>query len=294
MTKILEGKSISLQIKEELKIKTETLVQHNYLPPGLAVLLVGENPASQAYVKSKEKSCIDLGFYSIVHRVSAEISEEEVLNIIDEWNNRNDIHGILVQLPLPKHIDENKVILKINPAKDVDGFHPENFGRLVIGLDAHYPCTPAGIIELLKRYNIETKGKHAVVLGRSNIVGKPITNLMYQKHLANSIVTIVHTATKDFRYYTQQADILIAAIGVPNMIKSDDIKEGCVIIDVGINRIDADNEKGYKIVGDVDYDDVFDKCSAITPVPGGVGLMTIAMLMQNTYNAALKLQNVKF
>jgi methylenetetrahydrofolate dehydrogenase (NADP+)/methenyltetrahydrofolate cyclohydrolase len=293
MTLVLEGKSISLQIKEELKEKTANLVNLGYNPPGLAVLLVGENPASQAYVKSKEKSCLDLGYYSIVHRVDATISENEVLEIIEDWNNRDDIHGILVQLPLPKHIDENKVILKILPSKDVDGFHPENFGRLVIGLDAHYPCTPAGIIELLKRYNIETKGKHAVVLGRSNIVGKPILNLMYQKHLANSVVTIVHTGTKDFKYYTKQADILIAAIGVPKMIKSDDIKEGCVIIDVGINRIDADNEKGYKIVGDVDYEDVFEKCAAITPVPGGVGLMTIAMLMQNTYNSALKLQNVK-
>lgn len=292
MTLVLEGKSISLQIKDELKEKTEKLVKLGYNPPGLAVLLVGENPASKAYVKSKEKSCLDLGYYSIVHRVDATISENEVLEIIENWNNRKDIHGILVQLPLPKHIDENKVILKILPSKDVDGFHPENFGRLVIGLDAHYPCTPAGIIELLKRYNIETKGKHAVVLGRSNIVGKPITNLMYQKHLANSIVTIVHTGTKDFKYYTKQADILIAAIGVPNLIKADDIKEGCVIIDVGINRIDADNEKGYKIVGDVDYQDVFEKCAAITPVPGGVGLMTIAMLMQNTYNSALKLQNV--
>lgn len=293
MTLVLEGKSISLQIKEELKEKTANLVNLGYNPPGLAVLLVGENPASQAYVKSKEKSCLDLGYYSIVHRVDATISENEVLEIIEDWNNRDDIHGILVQLPLPKHIDENKVILKILPSKDVDGFHPENFGRLVIGLDAHYPCTPAGIIELLKRYNIETKGKHAVVLGRSNIVGKPILNLMYQKHLANSVVTIVHTGTKDFKYYTKLADILIAAIGVPKMIKSDDIKEGCVIIDVGINRIDADNEKGYKIVGDVDYEDVFEKCAAITPVPGGVGLMTIAMLMQNTYNSALKLQNVK-
>lgn len=293
MTRILEGKLISSQIKEELKEKTKTLVGKNFNPPGLAVLLVGENPASHAYVKSKEKACLDLGYNSIVHRVNGEITEQEVLNIINEWNKNPEIHGILVQLPLPKHIDESKVILSINPEKDVDGFHPENFGRLVIGLDAHYPCTPAGILEILKRYGIETIGKHAVVLGRSNIVGKPITNLMYQKHLANSIVTIVHTATKNFRYYTKQADILIAAIGSPNFIKRDDVKEGVVIIDVGINRIEADNEKGYKIVGDVDYNDVFEKCSAITPVPGGIGLMTIAMLMQNTYNASIKLQQVE-
>jgi len=293
MTKILEGKSIAEQIKNELKIKTQELVNVGNNPPGLAVLLVGENPASQAYVKSKEKSCLELGYYSILKRVDESITETEVLDIIKEWNTNPQINGILVQLPLPKHIDENKVILAIDPIKDVDGFHPENFGRLVIGLDANYPCTPAGIIELLKRYNIETKGKHCVVLGRSNIVGKPIANLMYQKHLANSIVTIVHTGTKDFDYYTKQADILIAAIGVPNLINSQNIKDGVVIIDVGINRIDADNEKGYKIVGDVDYNDVFDKCSAITPVPGGVGLMTIAMLMQNTYNSTLKQQSVK-
>lgn len=293
MTLVLEGKSIALQIKEELKEKTSKLIELGFNPPGLAVLLVGENPASQAYVKSKEKSCIDLGYYSILKKVDESISENEVLEIIKDWNNNSLIHGILVQLPLPKHIDENKVILAIDPVKDVDGFHPENFGRLVIGLDANYPCTPVGIIELLKRYNIETKGKHCVVIGRSNIVGKPIANLMYQKHLANSIVTIVHTGTKDFDYYTKQADILIAAIGVPNLITSKNIKEGVVIIDVGINRIDADNEKGYKIVGDVNYNDVFDKCSAITPVPGGVGLMTIAILMQNTYNSSLKQQSFK-
>lgn len=287
MTLIIDGVKISNDIKNELKENSKKLFEEYNLVPGLAVLQVGEDPASSVYVNSKERTCKELGFHSILKRIPATSSQDEILQIIDTWNNDNNIDGILVQLPLPKHVDELKVITSINPDKDVDGFHPQNVGRLVIGLKGHIPCTPYGILEMLKRYNIETSGKHTVVLGRSNIVGKPIANLMYQKkEFANSIVTICHSATKDIAYYTKQADILIVAVGSPHLIHKEDIKEGAVIIDVGINRVDADNEKGYRIVGDVDYDDVFDKCSAITPVPGGVGKMTIAMLMQNTFNSA--------
>lgn len=287
MTLIIDGVKLSNDIKSELKENTSTLIREKNIKPGLAVLQVGENPASSVYVNSKQKACLELGYHSIVHRISEDASEEEVLSIVNDWNQDDSIHGILVQLPLPKHIDEQKVITSIDPDKDVDGFHPTNVGKLVIGLKGHLPCTPYGIVEMLKRNNIETSGKHTVVVGRSNIVGKPITNLMYQKkEFANSVVTICHSGSKDISIYTKQADILIVAVGVPHLIKKDDIKDGAVIIDVGINRIDFDNEKGYKIVGDVDYDDVFEKASAITPVPGGVGRMTIAMLMQNTYNSA--------
>jgi methylenetetrahydrofolate dehydrogenase (NADP+)/methenyltetrahydrofolate cyclohydrolase len=288
MTKIVDGKKISADIKEEIKIKTEKLKAEKGVTPGLALLLVGDDPASKIYVSSKEKSCALIGFNSIVKRVPESTSEDEVLGIVGKWNKDDNIHGILVQLPLPKHIDEQKVIMAISPKKDVDGFHPESFGRLVIGLPGFVSCTPAGIMELLKRSNIETKGKHTVVLGRSNIVGKPIANLLYQKRPdANSVVTICHTGAPDIKYYTRQADILIVAVGVPMIINSDYIKDGAVIIDVGINRIeDSTRERGYRLVGDVDYDDVFDKVSAITPVPGGVGPMTIAMLLSNTYKSA--------
>jgi len=288
MAFIIDGKVISAQIKEELKIKTQKLFEEKSVQPGLAVLLVGENPASQSYVNSKEKSCIELGFKSIVLRKSADISEQEVLEIVKEWNNDTTIHGILVQLPLPKHINENKVIMSISPMKDVDGFHPESFGRLVIGLPGFVSCTPAGIMEMLKRSNIKVKGKHVVVVGRSNIVGKPIANLLYQKNPdANAVVTICHTGADDIKKYIKQADILIAAVGVPEMIQADDVKEGVVVIDVGINRIDDPSKpKGYRLTGDVHFDSVKEKASAITPVPGGVGLMTVAMLMKNTYLSA--------
>ena len=288
MTLILDGKVISQIIKAEIKVKTHRLFTEKGVQPGLAVLMVGENPASVSYVNSKEKACLELGFKSIVKRLISDVTENEIIEIVDNWNKDNTIHGILVQMPLPNHIDENKVILKILPSKDVDGFHPENFGRLVIGLPGFIPCTPEGIMELLKRYDININGKHVVVVGRSNIVGKPIANLLYQKNKdANAIVTICHTGAEDIYYYTKQADILIAAMGKPLAIKSEHIKKGAVVIDVGINRVDDDTtEKGYKLVGDIDYDDVFDKVSAITPVPGGVGLMTIAMLMQNTFKSA--------
>lgn len=294
MPVIIDGKIVSTQIKNELKEKTERLFQDKRIIPGLALMLVGDDPASKIYVSSKEKACAEIGFKSIVKRLPAEASESEILKQIDLWNEDSSIHGILVQSPLPRHIDSNKVIMRISPHKDVDGFHPENMGRLVIGLPGFLSCTPAGIMELLKRYDINTQGKHTVVLGRSNIVGKPIANLLYQKNkYANSIVTICHTGTKDFSYFTKQADILIAAMGVPELIKAEHIKEGVVIIDVGINRVeDPSHPKGYRLTGDVDFNSVYEKTQAITPVPGGVGPMTIAMLLQNTYFSAAGL--VKF
>jgi methylenetetrahydrofolate dehydrogenase (NADP+)/methenyltetrahydrofolate cyclohydrolase len=288
MTKIIDGKLASEQIKAELYEKTLKLKETKGIIPGLALLLVGDNPASKVYVGSKEKVSKELGYHSIVVRLPEDTPESVVLDYVNQWNNDNDIHGILVQLPLPKHIDENKVIMAISPRKDVDGFHPENFGRLVIGLPGFVSCTPAGIMELIKRYDIEVKGKHVVVIGRSNIVGKPIANLLYQKkEFANGIVTICHTGAKDISKYTLDADILITAIGVPNLIRKENIKEGVTIIDVGINQIpDSTKKSGYRLVGDVDFEGVKDMCAAITPVPGGVGPMTIAMLMSNTFLSA--------
>lgn len=288
MALIIDGKKISDTIKQEIKEKTQELINSRGIRPGLAVLLVGEDAASQIYVRSKAKACEDLGFHSLVERMPASASEEEVLALVNRWNNDPTIHGILVQLPLPKQINEVKVLLAISPRKDVDGFHPENLGRLMIGMPGFVSCTPAGIVELLLRSNIELKGKHVVVVGRSNIVGKPVANLLYQKNpRANAIVTICHTAAKDLSYYTKQADILIAAVGVPEVIKAEDVKENVTVIDVGINRIeDPNHPKGSRVVGDVDYHAVFEKAHAITPVPGGVGPMTIAMLMNNTYISA--------
>lgn len=288
---LLDGKKVASEIKEELKIKMAELSGSGKKVPGLVTILVGENSASLSYVTSKNKLCKEVGFNSKAENLSADISEKELLDLVDKYNNDENYHGILVQLPLPKHIDENKVIQKISPAKDVDGFHPISVGNLVIGTDTFFPCTPAGIQEILARYNIETSGKHVVVVGRSNIVGKPIANLMVQKkEHANSIVTICHSASKNLERYTLDADILIAAIGVPKFIKANMVKEGVVVVDVGINRVeDASKPKGYKVVGDVDFDEVAPKSSYITPVPGGIGLMTTAMLLKNTYKAFLNL-----
>ncbi|MDP4197819.1 MAG: tetrahydrofolate dehydrogenase/cyclohydrolase catalytic domain-containing protein, partial [Bacteroidota bacterium] len=268
------------------------LVAQGKKVPGLVTILVGNSPASLSYINSKSKGCIEVGMYSKVDRLPEDISEKELLSLVEAYNNDDKIHGILVQLPLPKHIDENKVIDAISPEKDVDGFHPVSLGNLVIGKDTFYPCTPAGIQELLKRYNIETKGKHVVVVGRSNIVGKPIANIMLQKkEYANAVVTVCHSAAKDLNQYTRSADILIAAIGVPGFIKADMVKEGVVVIDVGINRVeDSTRPKGYRVVGDVDFDSVAPKASYITPVPGGVGLMTIAMLLLNTMKAYSRIE----
>ncbi len=284
---LIDGKKIAAEIRSELKEKIKQLSTSGKNIPGLVAIIVGDDPASHIYVSSKGKACEEIGMRSKTEKLSAEISEDELLTIIKSYNENKDYQGILVQLPLPNHINEDKVIETISPKKDVDGFHPISVGNLVIGKDTFASCTPAGIQELLMRYKIETKGKHVVVVGRSNIVGKPIANIMLQKSEgANSIVTVVHSAAKDISYFTKQADILIAAIGKAEMIKADMVKEGVVVVDVGINRIeDATKQKGYRIVGDVEFETVSKKASFITPVPGGVGPMTIAMLLSNTYKA---------
>jgi methylenetetrahydrofolate dehydrogenase (NADP+)/methenyltetrahydrofolate cyclohydrolase len=284
---LIDGKKVAADIRNELKEKISRLKAEGKNVPGLVAIIVGDDPASQIYVASKGKACEEIGMRTKTEKLSADISEAELLTLIQSYNQNKDYHGILVQLPLPRHINEDKVIETISYKKDVDGFHPISVGNLVIGKDTFASCTPAGIQELLIRYNIETKGKHVVVVGRSNIVGKPIANIMLQKaDGANSIVTIVHSAAKDISYYTKQADILIAAIGKAEMIKADMVKDGVAIIDVGINRIDDPTKaKGYRIVGDVDFENVSKKTSFITPVPGGVGPMTIAMLLSNTYKA---------
>ena len=287
---LIDGKQTATIVKEELKVAVDKLKSEGKSVPGLVTIIVGNDPASAIYVNSKIKACGIIGFNSKTEKLSADISEEKLLAIVESYNNNPNFHGILVQLPLPKHIDEDKVIEAISPKKDVDGFHPISVGNLVIGKETFLSCTPAGIQELLKRYKIETKGKHVVVLGRSNIVGKPIANILLQKKdYANSIVTVCHSAAKDVSYYTKQADILIAAIGRANFVTADMVKDGVVIVDVGINRVeDASRKKGYRVVGDVDFENVSPKCSFITPVPGGVGPMTIAMLLKNTYEAYLK------
>jgi len=284
--KIIDGKLISEQITKEIKIELQNLT----ITPGLALILVGNNPASEIYVKMKEKKCAELGYYSVVDRQPDTISENELLGLIIKYNADSKIHGILIQLPLPKHINEMKVLEAVDYRKDVDGFHPINAGRLLIGEKCFLPCTPAGIHELLIRYNIETSGKNAVVLGRSNIVGKPIANILLQKNKgANATVTVCHSATVNISEYTRRAAIIIAAIGKANFLTGDMIKDGVVIIDVGINRIDdKSSPKGYKVVGDVNFDECYPKASLITPVPGGVGPMTIAMLMKNTLDSAAK------
>ena len=287
---LIDGKKIAQDIRNELKTDIQKLKDEGKNVPGLVAILVGDNPASKIYVKSKGKACDEIGMRSKTEEIPASISEEELLNLIESYNNNTDYHGILVQLPLPEHIREDKVIEAISPQKDVDGFHPISVGKLVIGKDTFRSCTPAGIQELLIRYDIDTKGKHIVVLGRSNIVGKPIANIMLQKkEHANSIVTICHSAAPDVSYYTKQADILIAAMGVPEFVKSDMVKEGVVVIDVGINRVEDESKpKGYRLVGDVAFEEVMQKASYITPVPGGVGPMTIAMLLKNTYEGYIK------
>jgi methylenetetrahydrofolate dehydrogenase (NADP+)/methenyltetrahydrofolate cyclohydrolase len=292
---LIDGKKYASEIRGELKEKVNWLKTMGLPLPGLVVIIVGENPASQVYVSSKGKACQEIGMNSKIENLPENVDEKVLLDLIQQYNNDENFHGILVQLPLPKHIDEEKVIQQISPKKDVDGFHPINVGNLMIGKSTFFPCTPNGIVELLKKYKIPTSGKHVVVVGRSNIVGKPVANMLVQKKEgANAIVTICHSAASDLSHYTKQADILIAAIGKANFITADMIKDGAAIIDVGINRIDdANSPKGYKIVGDVDFENVAPKSSFITPVPGGVGPMTIAMLLQNTFLAYLKITNQK-
>ncbi|REE70625.1 methylenetetrahydrofolate dehydrogenase (NADP+)/methenyltetrahydrofolate cyclohydrolase [Paenibacillus taihuensis] len=273
----IEGKVISDAIRVEIGEETAKLSAQG-IQPGLAVVLVGEDAASKVYVGSKEKACQQLGFYSEVHRLSGDASEEELLALIDRLNNQSTIHGILVQLPLPKHINEKAVIDAISPMKDVDGFHPVSVGNLVIGDDSLLPCTPAGVIELIKRTGVSIAGKHAVVIGRSNIVGKPVSMLLLRE---NATVTICHSRTANMEEIARTADILVVAIGKAKAIGSKFVKPGAVVIDVGINRLETG-----KLAGDVDYDDVLETAGYVTPVPGGVGPMTITMLMLNTLKAA--------
>lgn len=287
-THIIDGKKISLLIRKELLEKVEIISGNLHRKPGLAVILVGNDPASSTYVASKKKACNELGLFTKDYHFSAEISENELLNTVFELNNDNTIDGILVQLPLPKHIDEQKVLLSIDPKKDVDGFHPESIGKMVIGMDTYFSCTPFGIIKLLEYSNIKTEGKHVCIVGRSNIVGKPAANLLLRKGpFANATVTVCHSRTPDIAAFTKQADIVIAAVGIPEFITGDMIKKGAVVIDVGINRIeDITKKRGYKLVGDVEYSTAEAVASYITPVPGGVGPMTITMLMYNTILSA--------
>lgn len=286
--KLLNGKELAETIKGELKESVDKLKKEKKKIPHLAAVLIGDNPASASYVRNKVRFCDDVGFESTLIRKDKNISEEELLKIIDELNRNDDVDGYIVQLPLPDHISEEKVTLAIDPSKDVDGFHPTNFGKMAQGMDTFLPATPYGILTLLDRYGIETSGKHCVVLGRSNIVGSPISILLARKaNPGNCTVTITHSRTKDITAELLRADIIIAAIGIPKFVTADMIKEGAVIIDVGINRIEDETRKsGYRLVGDVDFDDVADKVSAITPVPRGVGPMTVTALMMNTLKAA--------
>lgn len=278
------GKSIQTQLEEKVK-------KHNK-KPGLAVILVGNNPASLAYIGMKKKACDTLGFYSEEIRIRSEEGQEKLETVIDTLNQREDIHGILLQLPLPAHFDERKLLQRISVKKDVDGFHPENVGKVLSDTGGLKPCTPYGVMKMLKASNIETEGKHVVILGRSNIVGKPMASLLLQRN-ANATVSVCHSKTRNLESITLQADILIAALGIPNFVKPEMVKENAVVIDVGINRVeDKKEKKGYRLVGDVDFDAVAPKCEAITPVPGGVGPLTIAMLMNNTYEAFCLIEGI--
>lgn len=278
MAKLLMGKEVSARIKAELKTEVENLKKRG-ITPGLAVIIVGEDPASQVYVRNKERACEECGIYSEKYALPEETTQEELLELIDKLNKKNDISGILVQLPVPKHIDEKTVINAIDPKKDVDAFHPVNVGKIMVGNYDFVPCTPAGVMELINESGIDVAGKECVVVGRSNIVGKPQAMLLLHK---NGTVTICHSKTKNLKEKTKNADILVAAVGIPNFIKGDMIKEGAVVIDVGINRLE-----NKKLCGDVEFESAQKVAGAITPVPGGVGPMTIAMLMKNTVKAAL-------
>lgn len=284
---ILDGKALSLQIREELAREVADFIAGGGKQPHLAAILVGDDGASQTYVKSKVKGCEQTGMRSTLLRFPADTTERDLLQTIEELNSNPDIDGFIVQLPLPKHIDELKVTLAIDPSKDVDGFHPENAGRIQLGLPAFISATPMGIITMLDRYGIETSGKHCVVVGRSNIVGTPISILLSRNAKpGNCTVTLCHSRTDNISAFCRDADIIVAAVGQPHFIKADMVKRGAVVIDVGITRVEAQNEKGYVIQGDVDYDNVAPLCSAITPVPGGVGVMTVTSLLINTLQAA--------
>lgn len=285
--KIIDGKNISEQIKFELIEEIKALKEKN-ITPGLATMLIGENPASVSYVRMKEKMCSEIGILTKSYHLTGQTSEQELLSLIENLTNDTEIHGILVQLPLPNHINEQKIINAIPPDKDVDGFHPLSWGKLMTGEDTFLPCTPAGIQELLMRSGHSPEGKSVVILGRSQIVGLPLANILARKARgANATVTICHTGTKNLSHYTKQADILIAAMGKPEMVTADMVNENAIIIDVGVNRVEApETKKGYRLVGDVHFESVSQKVKAISPVPGGVGPMTIIMLMKNTVKSA--------
>jgi methylenetetrahydrofolate dehydrogenase (NADP+)/methenyltetrahydrofolate cyclohydrolase len=286
VAEIISGKEIAKSIREELKTKVDGLLAKG-VTPGLAVILVGEDPASQVYVRAKGKACDKLGIFSKTDTLPADTKEEDLLKLIDEFNNDPKIHGILVQLPLPKHINENKVLMAIDPDKDVDGFHPVNVGRMLVGDECFLPCTPHGVQELLMRSGNDPEGKHVVIVGRSNIVGKPVAGILMQKKPgANATVTIAHSRTQNLEELTKTADIIVAAIGKPEFIKADMVKDGVVIIDVGVNQVGTTPEGKRILKGDVDFEGVSEKAKAITPVPGGVGPMTITMLMMNTVASA--------
>jgi methylenetetrahydrofolate dehydrogenase (NADP+)/methenyltetrahydrofolate cyclohydrolase len=285
--KIIDGKQIASEMRSELKAEVTRLFEHNIVP-GLGVILVGSDPASQSYVTAKERACEEIGIFSDDNRLAADTSEEQLLDLVERMNRDPKIHGILVQLPLPKHINEDRVLLAIDPAKDVDGFHPVSVGKMVIGHETFLPCTPHGVIQLLLRSGVKLEGADVVIVGRSNIVGKPLANMLIQKSgTGNATVTVCHTRTKDIAKYTRAADIVIAAAGKPNTVTTDMVKDGVVVIDVGVNRVpDASKKNGFRLVGDVDFEAVSKKASLITPVPGGVGPMTITMLLYNTVASA--------
>ena len=288
-TKIIDGKLISEQIKKEIAAEVADMIDHGIAAPHLAAVIVGEDGASKTYVASKEKACHSVGMTSSVYRLPESTTEKEMLDMVEFLNNDPEIDGYIIQLPLPKHIDEQKVIEAIDYRKDVDGFHPVNVGRMAIGLPCFISATPLGIITLLKRYGIETSGKKCVILGRSNIVGKPMAQLMMQKQYGDATVTVCHSRSKTLKEECRQADIIIAAIGQPDFVTADMVKEGAVIIDVGTTRVpDASRKSGFRLNGDVKFDEVAPKCSFITPVPGGVGPMTICSLMKNTLAAGKK------
>ena len=286
---IIDGKQVAADMRDQLKAKVAQLKDKGIVP-GLAVVLVGDDPASKSYVTAKEKACDNIGIYSEDIRLPAQTPQAELMALIDKLNKNDKINGILVQLPLPKHLDENEVLLAIDPAKDVDGFHPVNVGKMMLGQKAFLPCTPHGVIQLLLQKDVKIEGAEAVIVGRSNIVGKPLANMLIQKSpTGNATVTVCHTRTKDLADHTRKADILIAAAGAPNMITADMVKAGAVVIDVGVNRVDDPTKKrGYRLTGDVDFEAVKEKASLITPVPGGIGPMTITMLLYNTVESAEK------
>ena len=285
--RIIDGKQIAANMREELKAEVAKLKEKGVVP-GLGVILVGEDPASISYVTAKQRACEEIGIYSDDNRLSCQTAQKKLISLVKKMNKDPRIHGILVQLPLPEHLNETDVLMTIDPDKDVDGFHPMNVGKMVVGEKAFLPCTPHGVIQLLLRSGVTIEGSHIVIVGRSNIVGKPLANMLIQKQPnRNATVTVCHTRTKNLARYTKQADIVIAAAGRPNTITADMIKKGAVVIDVGVNRVeDATKKKGYRLVGDVDFEAVKEKASLITPVPGGVGPMTITMLLYNTVESA--------